>query len=139
MQTQALKDASKKEMEAVREAINQHTEASQEVGVSAVDNTAPLRTRLERAIEVMQEGLVERDTEARPLLVTSCYCCQHMLCHAYAMSHAERLDCVQCSQLLLKLLFNLDDACKFFLQVFFIEMLVLRSTLGALQNTCLHA
>ena len=42
------------------------TRAGGERAVGA-DPTAELRVRLEAAIEVMQEGLVERDTEVRPL------------------------------------------------------------------------
>lgn len=64
MQVANLKAAAEKEMKAVHEAINRQTMGEQTGPMSAEDKTAPLRARLNRAIEAMQEGLVERDTEA---------------------------------------------------------------------------
>ena len=64
MQVANLKAAAEKEMKAVHEAINQQTMGGQTGPMSAEDKTAPLRARLNKAIEAMQEGLVERDTEA---------------------------------------------------------------------------
>lgn len=65
LQTASLKAAAEQEMKAVTQAINQSANSNQNGGASAGDKTATLRLRLERAIAVMQEGLVERDTEAR--------------------------------------------------------------------------
>ncbi len=64
LQTANLK-AAEREMKAVNEAINQQTSTPQGGSESADSATAPLRARLNRAIEVMQEGLIERDTEVR--------------------------------------------------------------------------
>ncbi|DBA78506.1 TPA: hypothetical protein ACH3X2_007993 [Trebouxia sp. C0005] len=58
-------------MKAVNEAINQQTNTPQDGSQSADSATAPLRARLNRAIEVMQEGLIERDTEVRLLLLAA--------------------------------------------------------------------
>ena len=49
-------------MDALVEQINQQSKTQGEKG-SASDRVGPLRIRLHRAIEVMQQGLVERDTE----------------------------------------------------------------------------
>ena len=57
-------------MKAVNEAINQQTSAAPGGPQSADSATAPLRARLNRAIEVMQEGLIERDTEVRSSTIT---------------------------------------------------------------------
>ena len=65
LQTAKLKAAAEREMKAVHEAINQQTSMCQGESQSADSATAPLRARLNRAIEVMQEGLIERDTEVR--------------------------------------------------------------------------
>jgi hypothetical protein len=65
LQTANLKAAAEREMKAVNEAINQQTRTPQGGPQSADSATAPLRARLNRAIEVMQEGLIERDTEVR--------------------------------------------------------------------------
>ena len=50
-------------MDAVVEQINQQSKAKGDTGTATDDKVGPLKTRLHRAIEVMQEGLVERDTE----------------------------------------------------------------------------
>lgn len=52
-------------MDALVEQINTQSKSHSNKGTTAEDKTAPLRTRLHRAIEVMQEGLVERDTEVQ--------------------------------------------------------------------------
>ena len=52
-------------MDALVEQINTQSKSQSNKGTTAEDKTAPLRTRLHRAIEVMQEGLVERDTEVQ--------------------------------------------------------------------------
>ncbi|KAL0022317.1 hypothetical protein WJX79_009955 [Trebouxia sp. C0005] len=70
-QTAKLKAAAEREMKAVNEAINQQTNTPQDGSQSADSATAPLRARLNRAIEVMQEGLIERDTEVRLLLLAA--------------------------------------------------------------------
>ncbi|KAL0039144.1 hypothetical protein WJX77_009128 [Trebouxia sp. C0004] len=70
-QTANLKAAAEREMKAVNEAIKQQTSTAQGGPESADSGTAPLRARLNRAIEVMQEGLIERDTEVRLLLLAA--------------------------------------------------------------------
>lgn len=50
-------------MDAVVEQINQQSTAKGDTGTATDDKVGALRTRLYRAIEVMQEGLMERDTE----------------------------------------------------------------------------
>lgn len=50
-------------MDAVVEQINKQSTAVGDKGSATEDKVGPLRTRLNRAIELMQEGLVERDTE----------------------------------------------------------------------------
>ena len=52
-------------MDALVEQINKMSKAEGNKGTAMDDNVGPLRTRLDRAIEVMQQGLVERDTEVR--------------------------------------------------------------------------
>ena len=71
LQTAKLKAAAEREMKAVHEAINQQTSMRQGESQSADSATAPLRARLNRAIEVMQEGLIERDTEVRSSTISS--------------------------------------------------------------------
>lgn len=72
LQTAKLKAAAEREMKAVNEAINQQTNTPQDGSQSADSATAPLRARLNRAIEVMQEGLIERDTEVRFIHALHC-------------------------------------------------------------------
>ena len=50
-------------MDALVEQINQQSKTQGEKGSASDDRVGPLRIRLHRAIEVMQQGLVERDTE----------------------------------------------------------------------------
>lgn len=50
-------------MDALVEQINQQSKTQGEKGAATDDRVGPLRIRLHRAIEVMQQGLVERDTE----------------------------------------------------------------------------
>ncbi|KAL3147397.1 hypothetical protein ABBQ38_014463 [Trebouxia sp. C0009 RCD-2024] len=66
-----LKDTARKEMDALVEQINQQSKTQGEKGAATDDKVGPLRIRLHRAIEVMQQGLVERDTEVRLLLLAA--------------------------------------------------------------------
>lgn len=50
-------------MDAVVEQINKQSTAQGGKETATEDKVGPLRTRLNRAVEVMQQGLVERDTE----------------------------------------------------------------------------
>ena len=50
-------------MDAMVEQINQQSTTVGDKDSAIQDQVGPLRTRLNRAIELMQEGLVERDTE----------------------------------------------------------------------------
>ena len=65
LQNARLKDTARKEMDAVVEHINKQSQTLGNSDQAAEDNTAPLRARLHKAIEVMQQGLIERDTEVR--------------------------------------------------------------------------
>ena len=66
LQTAQLKAAAEKEMKAVSKAISSQAMAhNSSDAASASDKTAKLRSRLEIAIQLMQQGLVERDTEVR--------------------------------------------------------------------------
>lgn len=68
LQKNDLKKAADREMKAALQRVS----SAGDSGVTESDNSsiAPLRTRLQQAIENMQEGLVERDTEVRS-------CCTH--------------------------------------------------------------
>ena len=63
LQKNDLKEAADREMKAALQRVS----SAGDSGVTESDNSsiAPLRTRLQQAIENMQEGLVERDTEVR--------------------------------------------------------------------------
>ena len=63
MQNAQLKDTAGKEMDALLKHINKQSTTEGDKGTATEDRVGPLRTRLNRAIELMQEGLVERDTE----------------------------------------------------------------------------
>ncbi len=84
-QTAELKAAAEREMRAVNEAINQQISTAQGGPQSADSATAPLRARLNRAIEVMQEGLIERDTEVSSSTIFEAL---HCSLSAYSVSEA---------------------------------------------------
>ena len=64
LQTAQLKAAAEKEMKAVSKAISSQTLAHSSSDAALASNEIEkLRSRLERAIQLMQQGLVERDTE----------------------------------------------------------------------------
>ena len=88
LQTAKLKAAAEKEMKAVSEAINQQVSTAQGGPQSAASATAPLRARLNRAIEVMQEGLIERDTEVRSSTIF-----EALHCSLYACNVSEAFCC----------------------------------------------
>ena len=65
VQDKVVKQAAKQAYQAAVEDVERTANQRKEGKASAADRTAGLRPKLQRAIEAMQSGLVERDTEVR--------------------------------------------------------------------------
>ena len=63
MQDKVVKQAARKAYQAAVEDVERTASQRKEGKGSAADRTVGLRPKLQRAIEAMQSGLVERDTE----------------------------------------------------------------------------